>query len=117
MKKLFFMCIIAIVAVFTGCKDLNSVPDDANVYIVDDAVLNSDEMTFYLRDVDSPIVVPVVNCLGGVDYPAGTIITVNDDFIVEKVYVTNALSNILLICMTAILTACVMYFFYETKKK
>lgn len=83
MKKIIF--ILFGILLLTSCNNSMSVPDDANVYIVDEAYVIADDVVFYLRDIDEPIAIPVVNCLDGTEFSKGTIVLINEDMHVTRV--------------------------------
>lgn len=97
-----------VLLLLTACdtsKKYETVPDDANVYIVDSAVVYSSYVLFHLRDVEDEFATPITKCLDGIDYPRGTIIVINDDAYVQKISKVNQqelLHNVLLVALLAI---------------
>lgn len=85
MKNVLFFGALLLLTACTGKYQM--APENADVYIVDSAVVthSGQFIEFNLRDVDDIFVVPVTNCLDGVDYEKGTIILVNEDYEVSKV--------------------------------
>lgn len=76
MKKL--IIVLFGVILLSACNDAQKVSDDENVYVVDSAYVKVDRVTFFFRNVENPVEVPLEKCKD-VPITNGVVVLVDDD--------------------------------------
>lgn len=104
-----------IVLMLTACGRYAEAPENSDVYVVEMAEVDEEsaEVVFYLRSIDAPLVVPIDNCKDGLDYPKGTVVLIDDDFVITKINDSNGMFwiTILVLCL------CVLVLYKNSSKK
>lgn len=108
MRNLFLFGALLLLMACTSGK-FETAPDDANVYIVDSAVVSNSYVVFQLRDVEDLYVAPITKCLDGIEYPRGTVVIINEDAYVSKINKMVSTESLMLVTAVGVIGLIAVY--------